>query len=86
MTRKLPGRTSSSPPPVDWRARSSKSWRARKAAMCSRGEVSGPRIEACDAALSFHRLRAFLTRDMAVAEQKADMLIDDLLACGEVAR
>jgi hypothetical protein len=47
--------------------------------MASRGEVDGPRVEAADAAMSYHRLRRFLIDELAYSPKAADAKIDDLL-------
>jgi len=52
------------------------SWRARKAVLASRGEVDGPRVAECDAALSFWRRRTFLIRDTGLTAERADALLD----------
>jgi hypothetical protein len=61
---------------VSWRERSAKSWRGRLAVMASRGEVSGPRVTECQAALSNWRLRNFLIKEWGYTERRADALID----------
>ncbi|VBA46631.1 hypothetical protein LAUMK13_05700 [Mycobacterium innocens] len=52
------------------------SWRGRKAVLASRGEVDGPRVAECDAALSFWRRRTFLVRDTGLTPERADELLD----------
>lgn len=56
------------------------SWRARKGVLASRGETDGPRVEECNAALSLWKLRTFLTREMSMSTESADVLIDQMLA------
>ncbi|KZS70063.1 hypothetical protein A4G26_25825 [Mycobacterium kansasii] len=58
------------------RTRSMESWRGRKAVLASRGEVDGPRVAECDAALSFWRRRTFLVRDTGLTPERADELLD----------
>lgn len=58
------------------RTRSMESWRARKAVMASRGEVDGPRVAECDAALAWWRVRTRLIADMDVTPERADSLMD----------
>lgn len=71
---------------VDWRDRSPESWRGRKAVLASRGEVDGPRVDECTAALGNWRLRTFLTREMSMSSERADALIDQMLAGREAAQ
>ncbi len=52
------------------------SWRARKAVMASRGEVDGPRVAECDAALSWWRIRSRLVSEMGITEERAESLLD----------
>lgn len=54
------------------------SWRARKAVMASRGEVDGPRVAEADAALTWWRHRAYLIRDMGIAPEQAEALLDTI--------
>lgn len=58
------------------RTRSMETWRARKAVLASRGEVDGPRVQECSAALSWWRTRTFLVREMSLTEERADSLLD----------
>ncbi|MDV3291911.1 hypothetical protein [Mycobacterium avium] len=58
------------------RTRTMASWRARKAVMASRGEVDGPRVAEADAALTWWRHRTYLVRDMGIAAEHADKLMD----------
>ncbi len=68
------------PPRLDPRDRSMQSWRARLGVLASRGETSWPRVEQCRAALSVWRLRTFLLREMNMSDERADELIDRMLA------
>jgi hypothetical protein len=52
------------------------SWRGRLAVMASRGEVDGPRVTECRAALSSWRLHNFLTREWGYTEARADELVN----------
>lgn len=52
------------------------SWRGRKAVLASRGEVDGPRVAECDAALSWWRIRTRLIADMDISEHRAESLLD----------
>lgn len=54
------------------------SWRARKAVLASRGEVAGPRVEECNAALAWWRHRTYLIREMGVGCERADELLDQI--------
>lgn len=65
----------STPPVVHPRTRSMESWRARKAVMASRGEVNGPRVDQCDAALDWWRHRTYLIREVRVAPERAEALL-----------
>lgn len=58
------------------RTRSMESWRGRKAVLASRGEVDGPRVAECDAALAWWRIRTRLIADMDISEQRAESLLD----------
>lgn len=58
------------------RSRSMESWRARKAVMASRGEVTGARVAEAEAALSWWRVRAFLIREMDITPERAESLLD----------
>lgn len=53
-------------------------WRARLGALASRGEVDGPRVEECKAALAFWRTRSFLVREMGLSGERADDLLDQI--------
>ncbi len=68
--------TATAPTPAHPRSRPMESWRARKAVLASRGEVDGPRVAECDAALSFWRRRTFLIRDTGLTAERADALLD----------
>ncbi|MGE4024694.1 hypothetical protein [Mycolicibacterium sp.] len=68
--------TASTPTPAHPRSRTMESWRARKAVLASRGEVDGPRVAECNAALSFWRRRTFLIRDTGLTPERADVLLD----------
>jgi len=59
------------------------SWRGRKAVLASRGEVDGPRVAECEAALSFWRRRTFLIRDTSMSAERADELLDLIDQRGE---
>jgi hypothetical protein len=50
------------------------SWRARLGVLASRGETDGPRVAEARAALTWHRHRTYLTRDMGISEVQADEL------------
>ena len=63
-----------------WRSRPMASWRARLAVMASRGEIGGPRVDECRAALSNWRLYTFLTKECGRTEFDADAMIDAALA------
>lgn len=52
--------------------------RAHLGALASRGETSGPRVEAARAALTWQRRRAFLIHDMGLAPERADDLLDQI--------
>lgn len=65
---------------IDWRDRSPESWRGRTAVLASRGEVDGPRADEYTAALGVWRLRPFLIRQMSMSTERADALIDQILA------
>jgi hypothetical protein len=54
------------------------SWRARKAVLASRGEVDGPRVDECDAALSYWRTKQFMVREMKVSPERAEALLDQI--------
>lgn len=68
--------TASASTPAHPRSRPMESWRARKAVLASRGEVDGPRVTECAAALSFWRRRTFLIRDTGLTPERADALLD----------
>jgi hypothetical protein len=53
-----------------------KFWRAQKPALASRGEVDGPRVAEAEAALSWHRKRAFLIGELAVSPERAEELME----------
>lgn len=72
----MSGMTASTPTSAHPRTRSMESWRGRKAVLASRGEVDGPRVAECDAALSFWRRRNFLVREMNISEDRAESLLD----------
>lgn len=61
------------------------SWRARKGVLASRGETDGPRVEECNAALSFWRLRMFLVREFGMTVEHVDAVVDQMLADREAA-
>lgn len=75
--------TASTPTPDHPRSRSMESWRGRKAVLASRGEVDGPRVAECEAALSFWRRRTFLIRDTSMSAERADELLDLIDQRGE---
>ncbi len=52
------------------------SWRARLGVLASRGETDGPRVAEARAALSWHRTRATILREMNITEERADSLMD----------
>lgn len=52
------------------------SWRARKAVMASRGETDGPRVAECDSALWWWRHRTYMIRDMGIAPERAEELLE----------
>lgn len=52
------------------------SWRGRKAVLASRGEVDGPRVAECDAALAWWRIRSRLVLEMGITEERAESLLD----------
>lgn len=68
--------TASTAHPDHPRTRSMESWRGRKAVLASRGEVDGPRVAECDAALAWWRIRTRLIADMDISEQRAESLLD----------
>lgn len=51
-------------------------WRGRKAVLASRGEVDGPRVAECDAALAWWRIRSRLVSEMSISEERAESLLD----------
>lgn len=63
------------PPRLRWRDRSMASWRARKAVLASRGEVDGPRVAACNEALSYWRMHATLLRELQIDADAAHSLL-----------
>jgi hypothetical protein len=52
------------------------SWRGRKAVLASRGEINGPRVAECDAALAWWRIRSRLVSEMGITEKRAEALLD----------
>lgn len=60
--------------------------RAHLGALASRGETSGPRVEAARAALTWQRRRAFLVREMGLSGERADDLLDQIEDGAEEAR
>lgn len=60
-------------PIVRPRDHSARFWRGRLGALASRGEVDGPRVEECNAALRYWRIHAALTVDM-TAQQAHDLM------------
>ncbi len=52
------------------------SWRGRKAVLASRGEIDGPRVAECDAALAWWRIRSRLVSEMGITEKRAEALLD----------
>ncbi|EID10870.1 hypothetical protein MXEN_17003 [Mycobacterium xenopi RIVM700367] len=60
------------------RTRSMESWRARLGVLASRGETDGPRVAEARAALTWWRHRTYLTRDMGIAPDQADALLDTI--------
>jgi hypothetical protein len=56
-----------------------RSWIARKAVAASRGVRSGPLVDECDVAMSYHRLRTFLVNEMNIPADRADALIAEML-------
>ncbi|MGD1282053.1 hypothetical protein ACKUUI_02310 [Mycobacterium seoulense] len=58
------------------RTRTMESWRARLGVLASRGETDGPRVAEARAALTWWRHRTYLTRDMGIAPDQADALLD----------
>lgn len=56
------------------------SWRARLGVLASRGEVDGPRVDECRYALSIWRTRTFLLRELGISDERADELINKLIA------
>jgi hypothetical protein len=51
-------------------------WRARLGALASRGETDGPRVAEARAALSWHRTRAFMVKEMNLSPERAEALLD----------
>jgi hypothetical protein len=70
---------------VNPRTQPMETWRARKAVLASRGEVDGPRVDECTAALGVWRLRTFLIREMSMTTERADALIDQMQADDQAA-
>ncbi|MGV7518134.1 hypothetical protein PJM49_26445 [Mycobacterium kansasii] len=68
--------SASAAPPTHPRDRSMESWRARLGVLASRGETDGPRVAEARAALSWHRTRATILREMNITEERADSLMD----------
>lgn len=60
------------------RTRSMESWRARLGVLASRGETDGPRVAEARAALTWWRHRTYLTRDMGIAPDQADALLETI--------
>lgn len=58
------------------RSRSMESWRARLGVLASRGETDGPRVAECRSALSWHRVRSALVKEMAMSEAQAEALLE----------
>lgn len=44
--------------------------------MASRGEVDGPRVAECDAALAWWRIRSRLVKEMDITPERAESLLD----------
>ncbi|MDA4101465.1 hypothetical protein MMON44395_07655 [Mycolicibacterium monacense DSM 44395] len=68
--------TATTPTPDHPRTRPMESWRGRKAVLASRGEVDGPRVAECDAALAWWRIRSRLVVEMGITEERAESLLD----------
>lgn len=68
--------TTGTEPPTHPRTRSFESWRSRLGLLASRGETDGPRVAEARAALSWHRTRATILREMNITEERADSLMD----------
>jgi hypothetical protein len=62
------------------------SWRGTLAALASRGERTGPRVDECREALSRHQLRTFLIDEWEWTPQRADALIDGTALADAVER
>ena len=68
--------TASTPTQDHPRTRPMESWPGRKAVLASRGEVDGPRVAECDAALAWWRIRSRLVSEMGITEERAESLLE----------
>jgi hypothetical protein len=59
-----------------WRDRSALSWRGRQGALATRGEVDGPKVAECKAALNNWRAYTYLVTECGYDAATAGSMID----------